>query len=381
MKILVFSPYYYPHIGGLQNYAKDLNEKLTNEGMSVVVFTSQIPPYSKGVENINNVKIIRFPAFEIIHNYPFPKFWKINFWKVFLNLFRNDFDLTLSHTRFFSTSLMAIFFSKIKKIKWIHIEHGSDFSKIDKPIIKYFPKIYDYTIGKVILRGADRIISVSKASSNFTKQLAGTKVHVIYRGFDIKRFESINPDKEISSKFEKKLIVTFTGRLIEGKGVINLVKAVEKIDSDNLICLVIGDGSQTEKLRSYIRENKLENKVFLLGAKQFEQTISILKASDIFVNPSYTEGLPTSVLEAALCKKGIIATDVGGTNEVITGEKDGFLIKPGSVDAIVEKIEFFIKNPEKIREYGEKAHLAVSSKFGWEKQIKEFIKLFALKDV
>ena len=74
MKILEFCPYYPPHIGGLENHADEFNKYLSQKGMDITVFTPRLPKDASEFETrYQDVKIICFPAFEIISNYPLPK--------------------------------------------------------------------------------------------------------------------------------------------------------------------------------------------------------------------------------------------------------------------------------------------------------------------
>jgi glycosyltransferase involved in cell wall biosynthesis len=112
-----------------------------------------------------------------------------------------------------------------------------------------------------------------------------------------------------------------------------------------------------------------------LGERTQPEVIEILKQTDIFVNPSYSEGLPTSVLEAASLGLPIIATDVGGTREIIEHMKSGYLIKPG-IDDLYIALGFLLRQRAKGNEMGRQAKLTAKQKFNWDTIVKQYEKVF-----
>lgn len=377
VKILVFTPYYPPHIGGLESHAEEFNKYLSRKGVDIFVFTPRLPEDAPEREiRHNNVKIIRFPAFEIIHNYPLPSFWNFRFWKLFFGLFKEDVDIVISRTRFFATSIMALKYAKLKRKKWLHIEHGSDFVKLTNKFYSATAKLYDYTFGKIVLNFCDKLVANSNASADFCRKLAPNKpCEVIYRGVEIEKIENAAPNLELKNKYKDKFIITFLGRLISGKGISDLISAVQNINSD-FVLFIIGDGPERKNLEALAKKLNLEDKIVFFGYQKFEDAISIIKISDLVVNPSYTEGLPTSVIEAALCKKAIIATNVGGTPEIITGSKSGFLIEPKNVNLLRKKIEILISDVKLRESFGSFAYEEIKNKFDWNKNIERYTELF-----
>lgn len=400
MKLLIFCPYYPPHIGGLESHADEFNKYLSQKGMDITVFTPHLPESSPEKEiKYNGVKIIRFPAFEIINNYPLPKFWRPRFWQLFLGLFKEKFDIVVSRTRFFNTSLLTLVYAKIKKVyphtknlllrnrnnsidnfgvgaRWIHIEHGSDFVKLTNKFYSAAAKLYDCTFGKIILKFCDKLVANSKASADFCRKLAPKKhCAVIYRGVEIEKIKNTAPDLQLKNKYKDKFIISFIGRLISGKGVSDLISALENISYD-FVLFVIGGGPERKNLEALAKKLNLQNKIIFFGYQKFEDAISIIKISDAVVNPSYTEGLPTSVIEAALCRKAIVATNVGGTPEIITDNKNGFLIEPKNIGLLKEKLEV-LANDKLLREkFGASARDQAVNKFNWEKSTEEYLKIF-----
>ena len=380
MKILVFSPYYPPHIGGLETHADEFNKYLVgcDNTIEIIVFTPLLPKDALESEvRYKNVNVVRFPAFEIIHNYPLPNILSIRFWKLFISLFKKDFDIVISRTRFFNTSLLALFFSKIKRKKWVHIEHGSDFVKLNNKCTSVLAKAYDYTFGKLILKFSDINIANSMASANFCKKLSNNKkCEIIYRGIEVDKINAIPKDQSLKEKYKDKIILSYIGRLIDGKGVKDLILALESLKDKNFVLFIIGDGSQKISLEKLTTRKGLSDKVVFFGHKEHNEAISILKTSDIVINPSYTEGLPTSVIEAALCRKAIIATNVGGTPEIISGNGDGYLVEPKNINQLKDKLKNLIENKDLSNSFGESAYNKVVNKFNWENSCDKYLKIF-----
>ena len=377
-KLIVFSPYYPPHLGGVENYADELNKYLSLQGIDIIVFTPRLPQESPEFETkYENVKIVRFPAFEIIPNYPMPKFWSLKYWTMRKNIFSQNFNFVISHTRFFCTSLQALCFAKRKKIKWLHIEHGSSFVRHHNKLVYFYSRLYDFSLGRIILSKSDRVVAVSQAALSFVVKLAPkARCQLIYRGFDHKIIDAVKSNQTLKEKNKDSFLVIYIGRLISGKGVADLIRAMGILKNRKVKCLIIGDGPEKMSLESLAAELGIEENVIFLGYKEHRETLALLKSADVFVNPSYTEGLPTTVIEAALCKIPIIATNVGGTSEIISDQKNGFLIRPKDPQIMAEKINYLLNHAEIRKQLGEKACKSVKVKFSWDNSIAEFTKIF-----
>jgi glycosyltransferase involved in cell wall biosynthesis len=93
----------------------------------------------------------------------------------------------------------------------------------------------------------------------------------------------------------------------------------------------------------------------------------VLSQSDILVNPSYGEGLPTAVLEAGAMGLAVVATDVGGTKEIIDDGRNGFLVEAGDVKALRSKISALVRNSKLRAGFGSALQKKVRESFDWDK--------------
>ncbi len=176
--------------------------------------------------------------------------------------------------------------------------------------------------------------------------LSPSRILHIGNGVDVRRFR---PDISLSSTVRKELglepeatVITFMGRLVLEKGILDLGKAFTGIAGNcpGAVLLVAGDSktaadrdsSTSGKLRQMITMNSMENRIRLIGFRNDPERI--LAASDIFVLPSYREGLPRSICEAMACGLPVIASNIRGCREEVTDGINGILFEPGSIKAL-----------------------------------------------
>lgn len=378
--LIIFPGNFLPHVGGLETHVDEFCKYLNKtKKYNITIFVPNVARAKEQEIIHKNVKVIRYPAFELVSNWPFPKLWSIRFWKLYFGLYKNKYNIVMTRTMFFTNSTIGMFFSKFrfKRVKLVHVEHASDYSKLDSKFKLFANKLYMKTFGKLLLLLSDKVVAISDATKEFlNKEFINdvSNVPIIRRGFDYKLVEKIKPNLKLKNKYKNKKIITFVGRLIDGKGVQDVISALNGIDT-NYIFLIIGDGNYKEKLEELTRKYKLEKNVVFLGKNSHKEVISILKVTDVFVNPSYTEGLPTAVLDGFFSGCKIVATDVGGTYEILSENWNTNrykLVKMKDVVAIRENINILLKE-------NEKADLdlikKIKKKFDWKNHAKSYDKI------
>jgi glycosyltransferase involved in cell wall biosynthesis len=139
---------------------------------------------------------------------------------------------------------------------------------------------------------------------------------------------------------ERENVVGYIGRLSEEKGVLNFIKAIpEIIEKENEIeFLVGGDGQLRDKIERYLEEKDLNDKVELKGWIPHDELPNYLNELKLLVLPSYTEGLPNSMLEAMACGTPVLATPVGAIPDVIRDGETGFIMENNSPECIAENV-------------------------------------------
>ena len=185
-----------------------------------------------------------------------------------------------------------------------------------------------------MLRHADAVVAVSQAAADFVRELAGRDAQVIYRGVDHERYDHVVPSPDLAAIAAGRAAGMFIGRLIDGKGVADLIEAFARLQGSDAVLCVVGDGPRRADLEELARQRGLGDRCVFLGYREEGEALALIRASDIVVNPSYTEGLPTSVLESALLGRAILASDVGGTPEVVRDRESALLVPAGDIEAL-----------------------------------------------
>lgn len=368
--LLIFSPFFDPHSGGLESFAKELSEHLATPNFPITIFTSQIPKSTPKEENPTpHLTILRFPAFEIIPNFPIPKFWTMEFQEPWQYLKAQSFDFQMTQTRFFLTSLFPLFFSK--QTPWIHIEHGSTFVK-QSFWVSLSAWIFDHTFGRLVLKKSTTIIAISESVKTFVSKFVSPSkdIQVIHRGLNFPK--SLPPKKSNQTPQ-----ITFIGRLIQGKGVQDLISALDLVQNQGFKfqAQIIGSGPFEKHLKEMADVRKLDHLKFP-GQKSKSEVWQILSQTDIFINPSFTEGLPTSVLEAGFAGCAVLATDVGGTSEIIPDKNHGILIPPKSPQKMADNLIFLLQNSDQRTKMGQNLKTHITQNFTWKTAITKFQNLF-----
>lgn len=377
-RVLIFAAFYYPHIGGYEKNIHELAKRLVKRGIEVDVITSCTNNEKAEIE-IDGVKVYRIPCWYLMGGtYPIPK-PSLKILYIFKKIFAKRYSVVNTQTRFFLFSLLGAIFAKIRGIELIHTERGASHSILENSVSSFISRVFDHVFGSFIVKASNKLVAVSSATHQFLLHLGGKnkKIAIIPNGIDLNPFSQDESDfRKEANIGENTILITFVGRLVFGKGVQDLIEAVSKISVDEKVVLcIVGDGPYKKtlvKLSKEINGRNTRKKIIFLGEKKYPDVIKILKSSDIFVNPSYSEGFGVVLLEASAAKNAIIATKVGGVLDIIKDGYNGLLIPPGKPDLIREKIELLINNREFAMRLRNNAFSFVR-KFDWEKIVDKWI--------
>lgn len=198
---------------------------------------------------------------------------------------------------------------------------------------------------------------------------------IIYNGINI---PSIIPEINSPLFTEKKVKLLSVGLLTERKGIQYVLKALAflKNQYQNLHYYIIGDGKDSEFLKNLAHQYEVDDITTFLGSKSNVEVFGYMNKSDIFVLPSWNESFGIVFIEAMSQGMITVGTKDEGINDIIKDGFNGFLVKPKNVEDLYNKLNFIIKNLEKLENIRENARDTVLSKFTWENNAKKYIELY-----
>lgn len=188
----------------------------------------------------------------------------------------------------------------------------------------------------------------------------------------------IPPSKPDEAAVRQDETLLFLGRLGHGKGVYDLLQAVAALQPRHPgLRLRLGGDGEFEAVGQQAAALGIGQQIELLGWVRGEAKSRLLEESSVFVLPSYNEGLPMSVLEAMAHGLPVVSTPVGGIPEAVRDGEEGFLVQPGDIQALAERISRLLEDVALRTQMGQAARYRAKSTFGVDRVVEQWVKLYS----
>ena len=243
---------------------------------------------------------------------------------------------------------------------------------------------------KILARACTNILLLQSGEDRATAIKEGISLSQnavwISNGVDINKFKPGSPDEKLRSSFgikKEDKVVGFAGRIVREKGIEELVMAVgiikKRVPSVKL--LIAGDtlGSDRdkgtkEKIKNIIAKNNLKENVIFAGQRNDMPRIYALM--DVFVLPSFREGMPRSILEAMASAKPVVATDIRGSREEVARGVTGKIVPVGEVNPLAGAITEILLDKKLAIKMGEAGRKRVEEEFNEEMVLDKEIEIY-----
>jgi len=341
VKVAIATPYYPPHIGGIEIHAKNLVENLRARGHEVTVISS-----SHGSDLV--VKSLRIPYS------PVPLFFP----KIRAQVYHSHVP-----SPFFARKMGEI---AEKEGKPHVITYHNDVivpSRVNGWVIPRFigngiERINEFIVNEV-LEKADLIIATTKSYAESSPVLSKfmEKVRIVPNGVDAGEF------RPVKNAGEREPTVLYVGRLVEYKGLTTLIKAMEDVQRElDARLVIVGDGEDRESFEKIAK--RLKVKATFTGRLSKREVVEWMQKARVLVLPSFSrlEAFGIVLLEAMACSTPVISANIPGPSEIALHGGMTF----NDVSELSEKIKEILTKDELATKLGRAGRRAVEEKFSWE---------------
>ena len=369
MKICYFNSGYLPDRGGVATLAAGLAE---NMALHPAVDTVRVVAFKNTNPRTEKRGKLEIYAYGSWHT------WQM-IWLSFRHAWRaRNFDI-FHATNIFPVGFLVLFFGKYLFGRKVFLTiHGTD-------TVTTRGSAFTRALKSWTLRRVDAVLSNSRSTAELAAAANGVerkKFTPVYIGVDEHLLET--PAEGVREKHglsEKDFVVLTVGQLTRRKGVDDLIRAVAKISDPAVKLLVVGKGSEKERLQELAADLKTGSRVIFAGA--VSEIAGYYRAADVFSLTSRfikeegdVEGFGIVFLEAQLFGLPVIGTESGGIPETLRDGATGFLVPEGDSAAIAEKILHLKNNRREYERMAVAAEEFVRREFSWKKSVERHLEIY-----
>lgn len=374
MRICLFTPTFFPKMGGQEMVVDQLARHFTSLGHEIVVLAQHGSRRGTNVEVKVPYRLERFRK-------PISQVWGIpGTRRALAKLYRSwPFEIVHSHSCY-PTGFAAINFCHEKKIPLIVTSHGGDLA--DDSRFRARPVIMKRS--KQTLEQADAVTFISSYMQKAILEVApdcATHLHSIPNGVDFAALtRKICGTPTVANRHSLKpdSFVLFLGRLHNRKGVDVLIKAFQRVagSNPNASLVIAGDGTEISLLRSQSERTGIANRIHFAGSVRGADRLWLLQNCLCLVLPTRTrETFGLVLLEAMANRKPVIGTRLGGILDLIEENQNGFLVQPNDVNDLARALVKILSDPELRAQMGNRA-AEKALLYDWPKVARQYLTLF-----
>jgi glycosyltransferase involved in cell wall biosynthesis len=384
-KILIFSGSYYPrHIGGAEVAIKEITDRLSSDDYEFHLVCNRFDSTLSKTETIGNVTVHRIglttkePSMSDLRKLPLHLNKLTYQWQAFWAAKKLHKQYAFDGIWAMMAHSCGIPAGKFKKafpdVKYVLTLQEGDPPEYIEQKMKVFGKAFDEGFTR-----ADTIQVISTFLGNWAKQKGYVREPVLIpNAVNTAHFTQPYTSAEIASaqaelgKKDGDVFLVTTSRLVKKNATDDVVRAMPLLPK-HVHFVIYGTGPDQEMLDGLITELDLADRVHLLGHIDHAVMPKYLKACDIFIRPSRSEGMGNSFVEAMAAELPVIATQAGGIADFLFDEKrnpdkstTGWAVDVDSPGQIAEAVRDIIDRPEKTQAVKAEAKKMVLEKYDWE---------------
>ena len=368
MKIVMLSPYFYPHTGGTEKYVRDLSTALIQQGHEVTVITNNLPKAKNAPAHETlpeGIKVIRLDAADMFGYLP-ASFGQFNLKML------DGFDIVHVHVPAFS--FLRSVAGKIKQpvVVTYHCDVTISEKYFGVPVPSWAVPIFESgnnVYARTLLAKADAVYNTTETYAETSPVLKHLPRRSIPIGYFYDKVDEAQEKLGLTLDKKNPRQLLFLGRLAGNKGCDYLVKAMPRVlekfpDAKLIIC---GDGEEKAHILDLITQFGIGPSITFLGTATFEKLVELYYTSIVYIFPSINrlEAFGIVQLEAMANYTAVISSDIPGPNAVMEVGKSGLLVPKQDPEALANAIISILADPEKAKAMGKRGRELVETKYNW----------------
>lgn len=375
-KILIFSTAYDPFIAGAEIAVRELTARMQENHFDLI--TAKIQRDLKSVERIGNVTVYRVGLGWKLDKLLLPV---LGFMKAKHLERSNSYDIVWSIMASHA-SIAAAFFKirHVEKFLILTLQEGDEERHLARYVLgnKTLYRILIRPWHLLVFKKANAITAISNYLRDRAKK-SGSKapVYVIPNAVDVQHFAlpqdevTVQAIKNKFDKTERDVFLITTSRLVKKNAVDDVIRALKRLP-ENLKFLIVGTGPDEALLRQIAVDSNVEDRTLFVGHVPHEEIVHYLKASDIFIRPSLSEGMGNSFIEAMAAGLPVIATPVGGIVDFLfdpdksKSDPTGYFCGVRNPQSIAYQVKRILENQKERDMIVANARKLVQEKYDWD---------------
>ena len=367
-RILLTSDYLPPSDGDVEQVVQKLALHLIDEGFTVGIFTLDDGSRDFELQDVPGISFYTASALDLTDTIGLQSMFSVSALREFRNVLQEfQPDIVHAHNRFFYTSALAASYSIRADYKLVTTLHLGDIGMISG-LGGAAAKTFEQTVSRFVISRSEQVICVSAAAELIAQSLGAKRTVVVRNAVDINEFSP--------SQTNRKSLL-YIGRFVHNNGIQDLLTALPLIlDShpDAEVHLV-GSGPLGEDVQKSIQSSGISDSVTTYD--YVDDISEVYDLASVFCRPSYSEGLPLTMLEAMASGVPPVVTGIAGVPEVVTDHETGLLLEPGNPDGVAKAVIELFDDTELRTGLSKNAREYIRENLTWEQRTERVIEVYS----
>lgn len=361
LRVLLCTDHLPPSDGGVEHVVEQLARRLASRGFSVGVYTLRSADEQLDITEHREVSLFTSGKIDLTQYIGLQSSFSVGAFADFRRILTAfDPDIVHVHNRFFLTSYVAWLYRYLANYSLVTTLHLGNIDHIDG-VAGTMARSFQSIFPSQLISQSESVICVSQAVADVARSLGANRITVAPNAVDADRF---NFDE---NGFEKRVL--YVGRLVRNNGPQTLIRAIPDIIDQHPDAKfdIVGSGELKPELEKLVESVSAAEAVTIHGF--VEDIVQMYSISDVFCRPSYSEGLPLTLLESMSTGTVPVVTPVAGTKEVLTDGETGHFVDIDDPKATADTISRLLDRPEKLRQMAEAGRKHVERNHSWEQRV------------